>query len=225
MTNHFFEEWAEDKKGKKNTFFVLLFMFLIGTTLTGVFNNFPGEQGNAQVFITLSIVVGITMIVETMFEKKNFYRTLGLGTKPVIALAVGIVAGLFLQMQGQILIPTPFATIISADVILSFFYIVIAAVLIEELFFRGVFQPVAAGLLSDYLHLEKNVSGVIALVVQASMFSWFHWRVLGGSQELLAITFVFAVVVTIGNYFFKSLGFGIGIHFTNNLLAWTRMVV
>jgi len=215
----FFGEWEEGKKGKRNTFLLLILAFLVGTILTSVFNNFPAQQGTAQVFITLLLVTAFLIVIETMFEKKNFYRTLGLGEKPLIALVCGTVVGFLLQVT-SFSIATPFSAVISSDVVLTFFFVVVAAAIVEEMFFRGVFQPVFTGLLTDYFKWNETKAGITAMVLQASMFAWFHWRVMNGSFQLLLPTFIFAILVTIGNYYFKSIGFGIGVHFTNNLLIW-----
>lgn len=213
----FFAEWEDALKPT--------FLFLIATTflafiLTGIFNNFPSEQANAQVFITLGILSVLLIVIESMMEKVNLFRTTGFGEKVFLPIIVGVGVGLFLRLSGQVVIGTPFASIVSIDLLLGFVYVVVCAPLIEEFAFRGVVQPLLTGLFNDYVRLPLIASGVMALFVQAGLFAWFHWRVFGGEPALLASSFLFAVIVTIGNYAFKSLGFGYGVHFTNNLLAW-----
>lgn len=210
----FFKTWADDEK---TTFGIIIIAFLLGTIILVVFTNFPEVSQVAVIYMILLIVAGFAGLFDIVFRSRGFKDLFaGSGKHFYIALAVGLLIGLTTFFASFFVVPIPFAITQNLFILL---FAVIVAPLTEELFFRGTLQHVITGFLKNFLGQSFLVSGIIATFVQSLIFALYHFTIFGGSPEKVFASFIFAIVVTIGNAMFRSLGFGMGLHFTNNTLV------
>ena len=91
--------------------------------------------------------------------------------------------------------------------------------LFGELVLAGVLA-VGAFLVLTYLPLEQGfLRDGLLIVVAAVPFGLFHFLVYGGSLSAVLGAVAFGVFMALGNYAFKTTGFGLGAHAANNLIA------
>lgn len=207
----FFALWRDDQK---TTFGLIILAFFLGTVILVVFANFPEVSQVAIIYMILLIVGGFGGLFDIVFRSIGFKDLFaGAGKHFYIALFVGLIIGLIIFLLQLFSVSIPFA--ISGNLFIILFAIVVAP-LTEEIFFRGLLQHITAGFFRSFLGQSVLISGIFATFIQASIFALYHFSVFGGSPEKIFSSFIFAIIVTIGNAMFRSLGFGMGLHFTNN---------
>jgi membrane protease YdiL (CAAX protease family) len=225
MSNNFFSEFKVIQKYENINVYIALFL---GVILLGIFNLMPDQRANATVFFVMLIVWGFAQHINRLSKTGNQnFGVLGIGTKAnfITALIFGLIAAILLVGGSGFYVVPVFSSVISVDLILGFLFIVICAPIIEANFFRGLLMPCIINF-SETLGFIKNdlLNGIIAIVLQAIVFSWFHVAVFSGNPTNIFISFIFGLIVGSGVYFFKSIGFEYGLHGMNNLIAWIIMV-
>lgn len=215
----FFKQWKDDKG---QTFALLLVAFFLGLGLTAIITNFPELTNTAIVYVILLLVTGFTglfnLLTGSIFSEGKFGNVFaGLGAKPIIGFVLGVILGLLTTITGFGAISVPFS-VLSTDIFIIVF-VLLSAPLVEELFFRGLLQHMLVSVFNRWFKFNFLLAGISATLLQSSVFAVFHWRVFGGDITALGASFMFALVITIGNQLFRTLGFGLGLHFTNNLVV------
>src|SRR3990167_5369606 len=211
----FFGEWKD--RDELNAIIVIALLILV-VFLTSIWNNYPDERTSAGIFMFISILALIIIFADLIKEKVTFVSANLLGQKPLIPLIAGLGIGAVMVLGKFVIIGAP----TKLDPFLSgFIYIALAAPLIEEVFFRGALQSTFTQTFSKYM--GSIPGGLLAIFMQVGLFVLFHLRVLGFSMEALQVVFIFGLIATIGTLVFKSLGFSLGLHFSNNFLIFMRM--
>lgn len=213
-------------------FALIIIGFFLGTTLVGIFNNFPDQQSNALVYIILLLTWGFISAFEFYSSKgDNFLDILAVGYKKMFwkVFVVGLFFGVLLLFTGSFfgsIVGVPFSLIAQTNLLLSFLFIVIVAPFVEANFFRGTVMSLIASAPKYFgLTTKKNSFGLPSVIFQAIIFAWFHWFVLGGNPNALLFTFFFGLIMGFGTYYFKSLAFEYSAHGLNNLVYWFLVVL
>ena len=201
--------------------------FFLGVILLGIFNIFPDQRDNATVFFIMLIVWGFTLLLTKSGKTGALNQDiLGIGKNGkafLVATIIGAVIGYFLTVQANVIINPIFMSVIPINALFGFLYVVIVAPVVEANFFRGLLMPTLAHfLMMAKIGINETLAGVIAVVISAAMFAWFHSAVFGGNPTNLLAAFVFGIIAGLGVYGFKSIGFEYGLHGVNNLLAFLR---
>ena len=219
---NFFSEFKVINKYENINVYIALFL---GVILLGIFNLMPEQRANATVFFVMLIVWGFAQHINRINKLGNQnFGVLGVGTKQafVSSVVIGAFLALFLVSQSFNVVPV-FSSVVSVDFLLGFLYVVICAPIIEANFFRGLLMP-SSFVFFGLVGLKNNfLKGVLAVVVSAGFFAWFHTSVFSGDSTSLVVAFVFGLVAGVGVYFFRSIGFEYGLHGVNNYLAWVSM--
>jgi membrane protease YdiL (CAAX protease family) len=185
--------------------------------LLGVYTNFPDQQGVSGIYLFMLIFVAVVAAQDAAREKIWFVGMVAYGKTRknfVKALAIGAVFSVFLVGRNYVVgIP------LSVFGDLNFWFIVVAAPVVEEYFFRfALFPTLRQQLISSGI---KHAS-IIALAVSSIGFGFFHYYVFSGMLSAIYVAIVIGVIYTIGNYAVKSGGFSLGAHFVNNYLIFMR---
>jgi membrane protease YdiL (CAAX protease family) len=170
----------------------------------------------AFVYSFMLVVWGILLHVE--FLKDSDLDIVNLGRKWEVALFVGgVLAVLFSTSFSFVTIPQ--GTFSFSNKLIQA-YFVLAAGFIEANFFRGLMLPALIQLFHDRTHLisDRFSAGMAANVIQALVFGAFHIAVRGSNIAGLWVTVIFGFVAGLGVYYFRSIAFEYGLHFTNNLI-------
>ncbi len=216
---------AEDSRPMMGIYIaILFFLAIVLATIMRTFQNDPTIFGDALVFLILDIIILVIALPEFLMDKykindivvANFF-----GKKPLIPFIIGGGTGIFFLLVFQFSIPLSSATGIIGG-FLGFLWGVIAPVPIEEGVYRGIMQP----WLNQWLSGPMGIIGsLISIILQASGFVAIHILVLGTVTSALLFLFIFAFLITLGNYAMQyikkewgGIGFSSGWHFTMNLL-------
>lgn len=98
-----------------------------------------------------------------------------------------------------------------------FFFTVIVASYAEEKFFRFASMPTIYQLLNNVFgEKDKILHGIVAAVSVSIIFALYHYSILGMTQ--LIYPFIFSMIAIFGNYWRKSVFFGVGMHLAMNAL-------
>ena len=224
MGNTLFGIDFSDVPSVRNDRLLISLAFLVGTLLTGVFNNFPAQRDNAMVFIVLLIVWAFVFFDEMLSARGNSQLDLiGLGRQPLNAMLVGFamfVPIIVFGFYGRSSIIPLINQSIAADNVFGFVYVVLLAPFVEALFFRGLLIPELALILRKFAGFDSVVSGLLGVLGSAAMFAWYHWYVFGGNSTNLTFTFIFGIIAGLGVYATRSIAFEFGFHGANNLMAF-----
>lgn len=214
--------FADPKVAFSNDRLAITVGFFLGTILMGVFNNYPQYASQANVFFILLIVWGFAAAIEASSKAGDrFIAVIGVGKAPLVPLIVGCVVGGALVLVSQSVVSLP-QSVVAVRAGFTLFFVVVAAPFVEASFFRGLLMPAINQSLLDYLKVDALLAGILAIVLQAGVFSWYHWFVLGGALSALQVTFVFGLLMGVGVYFFRSVAFEYGAHGVNNLLVFLK---
>lgn len=204
-----------------------LISFIMGVLLLGVYTIAPEQREIISIYGFMLLASGIFLAVEAVSEKSKTFATICLGNlkgkfpeilfskqffMPVLVGSLFTVAllskGFSVAVLSTIGIPQELYTIL---------YVVVASPLIEELFFRGTVFP----LLNQNIGflVSSKISWVVALVATNVAFAGYHALAYGADMNAMMIAFGMGVVWTVGNYYFKSIGFGVSSHLTNNAMV------
>lgn len=212
----FFAEWVDDnKKMISLDIFLAIIMFLV---LQWIVVNIPAEAPRATIFLTLLFFGIVFSSLDTLLEKNPFFAYVGYGktfSNYAIALIVGAVIAFFTFGGFHFSLLKSFSIVGGGAI--TIFYTVIAAPFVEEHFFRGFLNPTFGKLLTNFgLASTGNMIGVVA---GSLTFGIFHWFAYGADVSYILTAFIFGMLVSIGNYYFKSRGFGQATHTVANLLS------
>lgn len=87
----------------------------------------------------------------------------------------------------------------------------------------GVFLAIGVFLLYTFLPVDEGlIRDLLSIVIASVPFGLFHLYAYGGVFESVLKAVGFGIALSIGNYFFKSYGFGLGVHWANNAVAHLR---
>jgi len=220
----FFKEF---KDSTNSVAFWSLISFAMGVLLLGVYTVVPEQRGVVSIYGFMLLTAGIFLAVESVSEKSKTFASISFGNLkgkfpgflfsktflfPVLTGSVFTFAllsrGFSVAVLSTVGIPQEFYTIL---------YVVVASPLVEELFFRGTVFPLInqnVGIL-----LGSKVSWVIALVSTNLAFAGYHALAYGADINAMVIAFGMGVIWTVGNYYFKSIGFGVSSHLANNAVV------
>lgn len=211
----FFKEWKDSKETTSILAVITVFFILI---TFGVYVNFIEESHNAMVYLIMAIIVSMTAVVDSYFEKGWIFAWNGFGTtktQAISALFVGIAVMFVIVNSKTLSILTPLAAI--SNETMQFFYVVLAAPFIEEAFFRMAGVPTMVLL---FKNLKFPYYDVVGMLFANVFFALFHGSVYGWNYPAMMAAFVFGILVSIGNQMLKSGAFGVGAHFINNYLLF-----
>jgi len=211
----FFKEWSDD-----NDLLISLvvseaiIMFLI---LSWIVINIPDEAGRASIFLWLLLGSALVAGLDTIKENNKFFAYVDYGNSVdvcLLALFLGGVVALILTSVSSYSLLQPF-TVVSGG-FLTFLYIVVAAPFIEEKFFRGFLNPNAGLLLKNFGFPLPWLTGVLLSCV---LFGVFHFIAYGGVFAAMFSAILFGLIASVGNYFFKTRSFGLGLHIVTNFVV------
>lgn len=212
----FFKEWIENnKKMIALAISEAIILFLI---LEWIIINIPSEASRASIFLWLLIASALVAGLDTLIEKNKFWAYLDYGKNWKTlgtALFVGIVLAFFLSGGLQLSLLKPFA-VVGTTGIMAFLYTVIAAPFVEEKFFRGFLNP-SSGKLFEIFGFPLPLT--LGVLFSCIVFGLFHFIAYGGQTSLMFTAIAFGLIASIGNYYFKSRGFGLGLHVVTNFFA------
>lgn len=213
--NRFFNEFPDSPRNLKFWAAMLTIMFFV---LMAVYSNFRSD-----VDITFACVIYLFMIasaaigasVDVLKEKNIFSGNILAGKWKnfgLIPLIIGAIFGYFMVTQNQ----TIGLSFLQLSGVYAFGFIVLAAPMAEEWFFRWFMFPT----------IRQQIKGltpyytIIALLIVNGGFGLFHFYVYGANIGAVYVAAFLGVVYTIGNYALKSGTFSIGAHMANNYLLW-----
>lgn len=178
---------------------------------------FTGTKGSLAFFATVT-AVAIFLVARDLAKSKDRPKpkwfVFMLGESAILAMLLGIVVGTLTQrLLGGLMMSVPQATPLEAMPAGMKFMLSLGAGLYEELLFRVILVGgMAYGL--RWLGLGVPVSGVIATVVGALIFSAFHYiGEYGDPLELASFTYR-AIAGVVFSALYLTRGFGI--------TAWTH---
>lgn len=216
----FWDEWTDGKKLEALSGFLNLTTIL---ALAWVITNIPDEANRAIIFLVLILAATIFWTADSIKRRSIAFDSLDLGKTGNIALkalltGAGLIFLLNISAQG-FSIPSPTLTAIQITQPWALFYIVLIAPYVEERFFRGVVFPSLKGYLRE-LGAGFRVAPYISVLATSLIFAFFHYLAYGASGDAMTVAFIFSVVAILGNQVSQSIGFGLGMHFLNNLFAY-----
>ncbi len=211
-------EWRDDTWAHAFANVVLL---ILGAVALWFFVNSPAGliKDMALVYMIMILFVSIVWVLDYVWEDNPIVESVTLGSKEraIKGVVVGAIVALIFMTIASIMKPTALlqatASIASFPII---FFIVIVAGVIEEAFFRGHIIPTAARTLGS---LGVPFASVFGILIGNLAFGYFHLNAYGGDVNLMMVAVMFGIAATLGNIFFKSTAFGIGMHITNNFFA------
>lgn len=195
--------------------FANIALLVFGIISYWVYINSPaGSSLNflALAYVIMILLVGILWAVDYVWEDNPVVESITLGNRDrfIKSILAGIVLGVVLNFRNL-------ATVSGAN----FVFVVFVAGWVEEAMFRGHLLPTSQ---RTFNSLKLPYPDVLAVVGVNVLFALFHYTAYGGNMGAMVAAFVFGVIATIGNSYFKSTGFGIMAHITNNFLVLTRGV-
>lgn len=178
---------------------------------------FTGTRGSLAFFATLC-AVSIFLIARDLVKSKDRPKPrwflLMLGESAILAMLLGFVVGMLTQqLLNGLMVVSPQATSLNAMPAGMRFMLSLGAGLYEELLFRVILVGgMAFGL--RWIGLGTTLSGIIAAVVGALIFSAFHYvGEYGDPLELASFTYR-AIAGMVFSALYLTRGFGIA--------AWTH---
>lgn len=200
---------------------VIFAMVLLSLWVSAQFGQLgEGRQAEANVANVYTILAVMAMAIAMGAAAHfGFFRFEGFN-KPLKEIAplfaVGAVAGFLITASGRLAL-TKLLGAGSIDPTLSFTFIVILAVFVEEFFFRAAFFPSLEKFFSGKTH-SIIATGLAALIVSA-VFAFFHIVATGGDQSRLFGEFLFSILQISMLKFTGSVATPIGSHFARNLIT------
>jgi len=214
ITNNFFEEWKDSNK--KIISFAVSEAIIFLLVLTWITINIPSESARAGIFLWLLLASAIVAGLDTISEKNIFFRYVDYGDSIlmiVLAVLAGIGLAVFLSI-GSFSLVVPLAVVGTG--FFGLIYVGIVAPFIEEKFFRGFLNPTSVGLFKNF---GLPFAGIMGIIFSSFVFGVFHWFAYGGALVLLFTAMFFGLIVSFGNYGFKTRAFGVACHVMVNLIA------
>lgn len=217
----FFEEWNDSKKlfGLAGLISLSLMMFLFWIMV-----NVPELDKSATIYLTMLIIATAIAGFDFFFEKGKVFGFLFVGKNLktlFLALIVGGVLAVLLSLGKFSILIAPLSAIQVDSVLVSFIFVVLVAPWVEEKFFRMFFYPNIVLMLQNAFPKRQTLfAGLLAVIVTGVLFALFHFAVYGANLNLMFLAFVFSTIAIVGNRIFESAGFGVGLHYVNNFLAF-----
>lgn len=224
VKSSFFDEIVDVPKFERFTVYGIggaLFLLIFW-----VYTAIPEFEKPALIYMVMMIIwiFGLSFdLIWHVNKKPDQAAVNGIGEKPIPALIWGLVIGgllVFLFSTQSIFVP--FSVISTTS--LGFLFVVVAAPFVEANFFRGVLQPTFTLLFEDWFTKNKDLAGVLSMVIVSVAFALFHVNIFGLSNLFNVYAYVpyvlFSFIVTFGMYYFRSVAFEYGVHGINNLFAF-----
>lgn len=215
MAYALFQKWHDSRE---NIYLMGLLFLILGLILFGLYVNLPQEQGKLNIFLIMILLPAFAVLGSVfMPDSKITNAFAGFGdSRSTFLKAFAVGAALYALLLFRYLsLSLPFS--LGEMGIISVLYVKFFSPILEEVFFRGfliwTLKEMLVGLKVD----DKN--GVLPALIAAAAFALFHFSVYGASPFAILSAFVFGMIGAVGNSYFKSIGFSIGAHFTNNLLV------
>lgn len=203
------EEWEDSEETNR-----LLVLVIFGAAITLLWASVTFEQPGlteqarwADKFVMLLAIVGVFGLIDQLKENNLLgisFAGFGDSTKSFTsALLIGGAVG-FGLINVDINI-TGFSIV--SGVLASRLFSIFAAPVVEELFFRGLmFHTLTAQLRNEWA----------SMALTSVIFGFFHVLAHGGDIASIIGSVLFSMVCILGNGYFRTLGFGIGVHLMNN---------
>lgn len=218
MKGSFFDEWIDDRR-----LFPLVFIVLTGQGILfthWISSTYPSLQHISDIFFGMLIISTIIAMVDFIQEKNNLTSFLYQGFSRdnlLFSLFLGVLAG-FILYSLQFIFGFSSSSVQNVDPLTGFVFVVIVASYCEELFFRCSLQPTFYTFLNNLIGVKNRfVNGILATISVSAIFAFYHYSILGLSTSLV-FPFIFGLIATVGNYWRKSVFFGIGLHVILNYL-------
>ncbi len=223
----FFEEWEDDKR----IFEVakLTSCLFVLTILNWISVNASGFKAQADIYFQMVIVASVIGCLDFFFEKTRLLGFVFAGKNwqtALTAFGIGCVIAFIFSTTYSIL---PFNTLPSTGQLLfgvssAFFFVVIIAPWVEELFFRMTIFPSLRQFLIN-LKINMDIASIGAVILVSGLFAFYHFAVFNGNPSVMMTAFVFSVVAILLNYTCKSSMAGYGLHLVNNYFAFKALGV
>ena len=227
----FFDGWKCDEE----TLITLGMPMTLGLTvlLHWISTNVPSYAQEANIFIIMLIVGAIIGGIEYFFPDNKLMNFAYLGSWNSLAKALvagSLVAVLmnsgFMNSIVPFTLSLPLAVTQTTESIFGisafFLFAVVVAPYAEEKFFRMALFPNAKQVLMNY-GLGKVTAFVIGLLIISALFGFYHWAVFGGAISKVLSGFVFSTIAIVGGYALRSHGFGVAMHYVNNIMVFLAM--
>jgi membrane protease YdiL (CAAX protease family) len=214
--NNFFKEWKDSEQMVQLGALSIVILTLVSLWISV---NITEYQNIGFFFFGMLVIVGMVGFADYLKESNRVGGSAAFG-KNSMALMTGLfggaVLGVFLSVTMAFSIP------FAAAGLYSFLFVVILAPLVEEYFFRGTvfFTLLQTG---KSIFSEKYLT-IVSIVITSVVFGVFHFTAYGASVPLMFTAMIFSVIAITGNAFFKTTGFGLGLHLMVNFVAWNIMV-
>lgn len=205
----FWSQWQDDKNTQP---IAQVVTFVLVITLLGFYvnaQNNPAEQTRSMIYLIMLIWGSLFGIIDWSSKNQNnkviAFVYLGSLKRLAIAGLVGIFFALF--VTGAFFTAIPPETF--GEPLLTMFYVVIIASYCEEKFFSSTVAPTA----------YRLFGGIPGLIITCVAFGFYHGYAYGWDYNMMLGAVVWRGAVLIGNQFFKSTGFGLFAHISNNARA------
>ena len=199
---------------------ILLVMILLSGWVSSQFGQITGRQQEANIASYYSTMALVALVIALAASVKfGFLEFEGLNKDPrqfLPLLVVGAIAGFLLTSAGRLAL-TKLLGAGAIDPTLSFTFVVILAVFVEEYFFRGALFPSIERFLGG--RTNPLFATVIAAVVASFLFASFHIVATNGDAGRLSGEFVFSIFQIFMLKVTGSLATPIGAHFARNLIT------
>lgn len=205
--------WRDSLDTNKFLFLLIGTLFLVlWLSLANVGQDNPKLGTTIQLFLWATIVAFIGFLIVKISPSNPYISFLGLGESfnaLFIAVAAGAVLAFFAISGFNFSMATFSPALFDLSVLPSLTVLLLikyASPFGEEFIFAGFLQPTLA------MHMGQ----LQATLLNAGLFAAGHLLAYGGNPEQLVAAFVFRLIVSFGNSYFNSTGFGIGAHFVFN---------
>jgi hypothetical protein len=188
-----------------------------------------GEQiaffGNDTTALYLLILMGVTIPFQFLSPKNNGQLNFGKSDKAALAIIVALFLGIMFFSSTNLSISTPLdasnAVVTSSSNVnsivtksISVYLSSFATPFIEEKFFALTLPIMLIGFFK--FGFGKNYA-IPLILTCCTIFAGFHVFAYNAQGAFIAFAFIFRFIVMIGNGYFESGLFGIGLHGMNNL--------
>ena len=202
--------WQTDKKLKsiQDSLFILLFVLLFG-----IWTTVPSESLRAGIFIFMLLWVVISQMRN---ESVSFGRNI---SNFYIYVSVGIFLATIVSLIPNKLLSIAVPQVMSVVGSFAFFstlYAVIAAPILEEMFFTGT---LLVQLSKHFNEIKLPYADLLARGITIVAFGGFHLLAYSGSAAFIVSAMIFRFLMIEIASRTQNLGFPIGLHIGNNVLA------
>jgi len=222
-------EWSDDKNLQSFNLALALIALAISFFL---FVNVKGLENISLVFLIMSILGLIAVASDGIKNNQKFLEFYSFGKSlktALLGLIIGLGLGLLVYSTKTfsiLKISTPVLTTsaLSSLPVIAIFDILIPTSWIitcllspitEELFFRQTVYPTLSK-----IGANTFTARIVSIILTSAFFGFMHYFAYGANFSLIVSAFIFSLIVIVGNFIVKSIAFGLGLHFANNLVAY-----